>query len=154
MKGAVSPIVVAGDWHGDLAWAITVIRSAAREGADTLIHVGDFGFDWPGAKRGRYEARLNKYLLEFGISLVISGGNHDNWDTLEKLPIDEDGLATFRSNIRVLPRGGRAQISGLAVGGLGGALSVDKAYRTEGKDWWSNEEPTAEHARQLIAAGP
>lgn len=149
----IRPLVVAGDWHGDLGWAIMVIRSAARDGVSTMLHVGDFGLDWPGAKRGRYETRLNKYLLEFGMTLVVSGGNHDNWETLEKLPMEADGLATFRSNIRVLPRGGRTQIQGLVVGALGGAFSVDQEHRREGKDWWSNEEPTQEEADKLIAAG-
>jgi hypothetical protein len=119
-----------------------------------MLHVGDFALDWPGAKRARYEDRLNRCLLESGITLIVSGGNHDNWDTLEKLPVQEDGLATFRSNIRVLPRGGRARIGGLVVGALGGAFSVDQEHRTEGKDWWSNEEPTPEDARRLIAGGP
>lgn len=149
-----APFVVAGDWHGNQGWAITAIQSAARAGARTILHVGDFGLDWPGAKRGRYEAKLNKYLLEFGLTLVVSGGNHDNWETLESLPVEADGLATFRSNIRVLPRGGRTRIGALVVGALGGAFSVDYEHRREGKDWWRNEEPTPEDARRLIAGGP
>ncbi|WAP53042.1 hypothetical protein OL239_08100 [Arthrobacter sp. ATA002] len=76
------------------------------------MHVGDFGLDWPGPKRGRYEAKLNRYLIDLGLTLIVSGGNHDNWDTLLKLPMDADGLGTRRSNIRVLPRGGRTQIEG------------------------------------------
>ncbi|WP_226760400.1 metallophosphoesterase family protein [Arthrobacter sp. SO3] len=148
------PFAVAGDWHGDLGWAIAAVRSAAREGVSTILHVGDFGLDWPGAKRGRYEARLNKYLLELGMTLIVSGGNHDNWETLESLPVEFDGLATFRSNIRVLPRGGRTQIEGLVVGALGGAFSVDYEHRTQGKDWWNNEEPTKEDARRITTCGP
>jgi hypothetical protein len=120
----------------------------------TVLHVGDFGLDWPGPKRGRYESKLNRYLLELGVTLIVSGGNHDNWDTLEKLPVEADGLATFRSNIRVLPRGGRTLTDGLVVGALGGAFSVDQAQRTEGKDWWRNEEPTREDAQKLVAGGP
>lgn len=148
------PFAIFGDWHGDSGWALTAIRSAAREGVRTAIHVGDFGLDWPGAKRGRYETKLNKYLTDLGITLIISGGNHDNWDTLEKLVAEDDDLATVRSNIRVLPRGGRTVLEGLAVGGLGGAFSVDYEYRTEGKDWWSREEPTRQEAEALIASGP
>lgn len=148
------PVAIFGDWHGDSGWALTAIRSAARKGVRTAIHVGDFGLDWPGAKRGRYEAKLNKYLMNLGITLVVSGGNHDNWDTLEKLLVEDDGLAVMRSNIRVLPRGGRSLIEGLVVGGLGGAFSVDYEYRTEGKDWWPNEEPTRQEAEALIAGGP
>lgn len=151
--GMNPPFVVAGDWHGDLGWAMTAVRSAAREGASIILHVGDFGLDWPGPKRARYEARLNKYLLEFGITLIVSGGNHDNWETLESLTAEADGLATFRSNIRVLPRGGRAKIQGLVVGALGGAFSVDYKHRTSGKDWWSNEEPSPEDAQKLIDGG-
>jgi predicted phosphodiesterase len=147
-------LAVAGDWHGDLGWALKAVRSAAREGVSKLLHVGDFGLDWPGAKRGRYEARLNKSLQELGMTLIVSGGNHDNWETLESLPVESDGLATFRSNIRVLPRGGRTQIEGLVVGALGGAFSVDREHRTEGKNWWRNEEPTPEEAQMLIVAGP
>ena len=153
-QDAPRPLAVVGDWHGNLGWALTTVRSAAREGVSTILHVGDFGLDWPGAKRGRYEAKLNKYLIESGITLIVSGGNHDNWETIASLPAEADGLATFRSNIRVLPRGNRTQICGLIVGGLGGAFSVDQGHRTEGRDWWRNEEPTPEEAQRLIAGGP
>lgn len=152
--GPYKPIVIAGDWHGDQGWATTVIHAAARHGAGTIIHVGDFALDWPGLKRGRYEDRLNKRLLASGLMLIVSGGNHDNWDTLSKLSTDADGLATFRSNIRILPRGGRTWIAGLEVGGLGGAYSVDQEYRTQGRDWWSNEEPTRADAERLLNGGP
>lgn len=148
-----SPFVVAGDWHGDQGWATTVIRSANREGANVIIHVGDFALDWPGNKRGRYEDRLNRQLAALNIVLIVSGGNHDNWETLAKLPVGPEGLATVRSHIWVIPRGGRTQIRGLAVGALGGAFSIDREYRTEGKDWWSNEEPTPIEAESLMRGG-
>lgn len=153
-RGPAQPIVIAGDWHGDQGWALAVIRSAARSGAQTILHVGDFALDWPGLKRARYEDRLNRRLIECDIELIVSGGNHDNWDTLMKLSPQEDGLGTFRSNIRVLPRGGRAQIGGLTIGALGGAYSVDQEHRTEGKDWWANEEPSESEAQRLVDGGP
>lgn len=148
------PLAVFGDWHGDAGWALTSVMSAAREGVRTALHVGDFGLDWPGAKRGRYESKLNKYLGELGVTLIVSGGNHDNWETLASLLVEPDGTAAVRSHIRVLPRGGRTTIEGLVVGGLGGAFSVDYQHRTEGKDWWSTEEPTQEEAQKLVAGGP
>jgi hypothetical protein len=52
------PIAVLGDWHGDAGWAPTAIRSVARVGPRMALHVGDFGLEWPRAKRGRYEAKL------------------------------------------------------------------------------------------------
>lgn len=123
-------------------------------GAKTLLHVGDFPIDFPGALRGRFEQRLNKHLIEHDMRIVVSPGNHENWDTIFKLPVGPDGLAPWRSNIFILPRGGRTAVEGLTIGGLGGAYSVDQEWRTEGKSWWRDEEPTAQEAEKLIAGGP
>lgn len=144
---------VVGDWHGDLGWSIKAVKSAARDGVSTLIHVGDVGLDWPGAKRGRYEQRLNSALAERGVELVASPGNHDCLSNIDKLDVQDDGLIIWRSHIKILPKGGRTIIEGLRVGGLGGALSVDKKWRVEGKTWWADEEPTVEQAEKLMAGG-
>lgn len=152
-EASLSPIAVFGDWHGD-NWALKAIGSAAREGARTIIHVGDFSLDWPGAKRGRYEQRLNRALAEHGAWLIVSPGNHDNLTNINKLQVQDDGLIFWRSNIKVLPKGGRITIEGLRIGGLGGAYSIDQEWRREGKDWWADEEPTLEQAERLIQAGP
>lgn len=109
--------------------------------------------DWPGAQRGRYEQRLNRVLVEHDMELVVSPGNHDCLMNIDKLDTEEDGLIAWRSNIKVLPKGGRTVIAGLRVGGLGGALSIDRKWRTEGKNWWADEEPTREQAEKLIAGG-
>lgn len=153
-NGTFSPIGIFGDWHGDQGWALLAIRSAAREGVKTLIHVGDLALDWPGAKRGRYEQRLNRALVEHDATLIVSPGNHDNLTNINALEVQEDGLISWRSNIFVLPKGGRTTVEGLRVGGLGGAYSADQEWRKEGKDWWAGEEPTAEQAERLIADGP
>lgn len=149
-----NPIAVIGDTHANLGWTLGCIDAADKAGARTLVSVGDFGLDFPGRNRGRLEKRVNQVLVERNMRLIISPGNHDNWATILKLSVEEDGLASFRSNIRILPRGGRTVVEGLIVGGLGGAYSIDQKYRTEGKDWWPDEEPTQEEAEKLIAGGP
>jgi len=154
MTDEVRPIVLAGDWHGDVGRGLDAIRTAAENGARTIVHVGDLGVDFPGPKRGRFEARLGRLLVEKNVRLILSPGNHDNWSTLLKLPVGHDGLAVWRSNILILPRGGRTVVEGLTIGGLGGAYSVDQQWRTEGKDWWAEEEPTQEEAAKLVAGGP
>ncbi|GAA1114042.1 metallophosphoesterase [Arthrobacter flavus] len=148
------PIAIYGDWHGHLGWALGSIDAAENAGVKTLIHVGDLGLDFPGRNRGRFEKKLNLVLIEREMTLILSVGNHDNHDTVSTLEIQADGLATFRSNIQILPRGGRTVVEGLTVGGLGGAYSIDQKYRIEGKDWWANEEPTQQEADQLVAGGP
>lgn len=148
------PLAVVGDVHGDIQWLKDVALSCARKNVRTILQVGDLGLDWPGRNRARMEKRLERFLADEGMTMVTCGGNHDNWDTLSTLPIQPDGLATWRPHIRFLPRGGRTTIEGLTVGGLGGAFSVDgPPLRTEGKDWWANEEPTMEEARNLVAGG-
>ncbi|MDQ1053063.1 putative phosphodiesterase [Arthrobacter sp. SORGH_AS 212] len=148
-------IAVFGDWHGDIQWARLALKSAAREGVRPIVHVGDWGVDWPlGPKRGLQDTRLNNALVANDQVLVLSPGNHDCLVNIDKLPVDDNGLITWRSNIKILPKGGRTLIAGLTVGGLGGAYSVDQEWRTEGRDWWSDEEPTVEQAERLIADGP
>lgn len=148
------PLAVVGDVHGNYGWMRTVVKSAAREGVQTVIQVGDFGLDWPGAMRGRLEQRLNRLLVELDMEIVVSPGNHDNMSVISTLEVEDDNLIRWRSNIGVLPKGGRTVIEGLRIGGLGGALSVDKKFRAEGKNWWADEEPTREQAEQLVAGGP
>ncbi len=148
-----APWAVFGDWHGHLGMGLAAIRSASDRGVTMMVHVGDFGLDWPGAERGRYEKKLNALLLERGAELWVSPGNHDCLSEVNLRDVQEDGLISWRSNIKVLPKGGRTVLDGLRVGALGGAFSVDKTWRREGKDWWPDEEPTAEQAEQLIAGG-
>ncbi|MHA7295190.1 metallophosphoesterase family protein [Arthrobacter sp. HLT1-21] len=148
------PIAIFGDWHGHLGWALGSLDAASKAGARILVHVGDLGLDFPGRNRGRFEKKLNRILVEREMTLILSLGNHDNHDSAAKLEMQADGLATFRSNIRILPRGGRTLIEGLTIGGLGGAYSIDRKHRTEGEDWWANEEPTQEEADLLVAGGP
>ncbi|PTT70194.1 metallophosphoesterase family protein [Arthrobacter sp. HMWF013] len=148
------PLAVVGDVHGDIQWLRDVAVSCARENVRTILQVGDLGLDWPGRNRARLETRLERLLAAEGMTMVTCGGNHDNWDTLSSLPVQPDGLATWRPHIRFLPRGRRATIEGLTVGALGGAFSLDgPPLRTEGKDWWANEEPTPEEALNLVAGG-
>ncbi|MEG9247846.1 metallophosphoesterase [Arthrobacter sp. Soc17.1.1.1] len=147
-------LAVFGDWHGHLGWALGAIDAAERAGVRTLLHVGDFGLDFPGPQRGRYESKLSRRLAASDMRILISPGNHDNWSTILKLPVGEDGTAQFTEQVLILPRGGRTTIESVVIGGLGGAYSVDQGWRKTGKDWWPNEEPTQEEAEHLIAGGP
>ncbi|MFB9651941.1 metallophosphoesterase family protein [Pseudarthrobacter oxydans] len=146
--------VFIGDTHGDTSWMRTVLRSAARAGVRSLVHVGDDAFDWPGRNRSKHADRTQRLLAENGQTLHFSGGNHDNWKTLLELKTEPDGLATWRPNIRVFPRGGRAVVEGLTIGAIGGAYSVDADRRTLGTSWWDTEEPTREDAQRLVDGGP
>lgn len=153
MDTSPPPLAIFGDWHGHLGFALGCIDAAAQAGVQTLLHVGDFGLDFPGKERGRFERKISKRLESVGAILVLSPGNHDNWDTISKLITADDGTALFTESIRILPRGGRTRIGDLTIGGLGGAYSIDQQWRREGKDWWPNEEPTRDEAERLMSDG-
>lgn len=149
------PVAVAGDWHGDLQWARQVIRVAHAAGAKTILQVGDLGVLWPGAGKGRWDAKLDRYLDGFDMELIFIDGNHDSHQDLRALTIEADGLARVRPRIKYLPRGGRTVVHGMTLGGLGGAFSVDYNWRKRGVSWWPGIEEVEPHdIARLVAGGP
>jgi hypothetical protein len=140
------PVVVAGDWHGDLQWARQVIRVAHAAGAKTVLQVGDLGVLWPGVGKGRWEAKLDHYL---------DGFDHDSHQDLRALTIEADGLARVQPRIKYLPRGGRTIAHGITLGGLGGAFSVDYKWCKRDVNWWPGIEEVEPHdIARLVAGGP
>jgi predicted phosphodiesterase len=155
VSNRVRPLVVAGDWHGDLQWARHVIRAAHAAGANTILHVGDLGVLWPGRGKGRFDAKLDRYLDGLNVDLLFADGNHDNHAELRALEVGPDGLAAVLPRIKYLPRAGRAVVQGIRIGALGGAYSVDHPSRKPGIDWWPGiEEVAPEDVEKLIAGGP
>ncbi|GAC1492672.1 MAG: hypothetical protein NVS2B15_12760 [Pseudarthrobacter sp.] len=65
--------------------------------------------------------------------------------------INPDGTRRIGDRNVNLPNGTVIERDGVRIGGLGGAYSVDKKHRTEGRDWSPQEEPSPEEAERLIA---
>lgn len=154
MSGNTFPIVIAGDVHANLPWLRRLARSATTAGARTILQVGDLGVLWPGRDKGRFDAKLDRYLRGFGLELIFIDGNHDNHYDLRKLNVEADGLARIRESIKYLPRGGRITLQGMNIGGLGGAFSVDYEWRKPGVSWWPHmEEVEVADVEKIIAGG-
>lgn len=133
-------IALAGDWHGNLPWALKMITFARDNGATMIVHLGDFGF-WradPGTRK--YLARTTRLLEQLDMKLIFVDGNHEDHTRLDALPIDPDnGLREISDRIWHLPRGFRWSWHGQVWMALGGAHSVDRSWRVEGKSWWPRE---------------
>lgn len=152
-------LFVTGDTHGEIdvgklnntRWAAQ--NELTRE--DLLIILGDFGFIWTAP------TATEKYWLKWfddkPFRVAFLDGNHENHDRLRAFPCVEfqGGLAgPVSENIWHLRRGEVYSIAGKTVFVMGGALSIDKQYRTEGTTWWADEIPTEsdmENARQNLA---
>jgi predicted phosphodiesterase len=109
---------VVGDTHGKYKSHAKICWRAEKEGMCTL-QLGDYGFSY-------------KPLRHFGLSPEyhkLFGGNHDNYEKLKDCP---NNLGDF----------GETTLGGVNFFFVRGAFSIDKAQRTQGKDWWPEEELT------------
>ena len=151
-------IIVAGDWHGNRHWAVNVIRRIPQllsgEQRRIILHLGDFGI-WPDADGRRYLGTVSVALAEQDAELWFVDGNHEDFSQLDSLGFNmlPDGRVPVVPRIYHLPRGHRWAWNGRRWLACGGGVSLDKACRREGRDWWPQEEITDEQERAIAAGG-
>jgi len=151
-------ILVAGDWHGNREWALNVIRRVpqllAGERRRVILHLGDFGI-WPDADGGRYLNAISAALSQVNAELCFVDGNHEDFSLLERYAngASPDGRIPVVPGIYHLPRGHRWNWHGRRWLACGGGVSLDRALRRQGHDWWPQEEITDQHERAVIGAG-
>jgi len=106
---------VIGDAHGK--W---VQYAEIAEGADQSIQVGDMGV---GFLPEAMNENMNEWYVNNGMTHKFIRGNHDNPEKCKKMfGWINDGLI----------------INDIMF--IGGAWSIDQAYRVEGVSWWRDEE--------------
>jgi len=140
-------IFILGDLHGNAHWASARVMLAKRLGCDVIVQLGDMGI-WPGESGDNFLQELNAVLMEENIDLWFVDGNHEDFPKLERLRHGQQGVAPLVlhgakgegiSRIFHIPRGHVWEWSGTRLMGLGGAVSIDRKYRTPGKSWWPEE---------------
>jgi hypothetical protein len=142
-------VAMVGDLHGNFRWLDIIARAVQTLAPDitTMLQLGDWWME-PGT--------TDEALDGTGIERIyVTLGNHEPWDQISPLLDAHPGAAVRVSDITwILPRPARLTIGGRSVLSLGGAVSVDKAWRQEGVSWWPDEEITWEHVTRAIAGGP
>ena len=134
-------VFVAGDTHGNGRWIATLCELAAQHDCDTLLQLGDFGI-----RRGSDGRLFLDWVAlsarQHGVTIHAIGGNHEEYDEVAEweFGIEDDGFVTLRPGVHWIPRGCRWEWGGWRFGALGGAFSVDHAYRSAGVDWWPDAE--------------
>ncbi|WP_444663593.1 metallophosphoesterase family protein [Cellulomonas sp. CW35] len=126
-----------------------MISRAAAAGAQVVLHVGDLNVPAIGAPS--IVKTLNEKCARTGVVVLVSPGNHDDWDRIDAAPLDDAGLHVLGRHVRVIPRGARFEIAGRRFGALGGAVSV-LGRLVRGETWWPQEAITDEHVRLLGTA--
>lgn len=144
-------IYLTGDTHGGYD-SQKLYKRNFKEGweltrNDYLIILGDFGyiFDYRGQnKEERYH--LNELNKKPWTTLFLDGNHENHKRLMEEYPVTENwngGKVQFiRENIIHLMRGNVYRIDGMKLFVMGGALSIDKLYRTPYVSWWPEEIPS------------
>lgn len=154
-------VLVAGDTHGNLDWIRTLSKLAARHGCAGVVQLGDFGF-WP----DQHELLSSGHrVINYRWLNAVAGtadfhnvwwrvidGNHDAHGLArDAFPADANGVRPIRDGVLDwADRGAVWEWCGVRFGALGGAVSIDKEWRTEGISWWASEEITDLEVDTLI----
>jgi len=148
----MSRIFLAGDFHGKIDMQDTLTKRNFPQQKeltkdDYLIQLGDFGLVWDDPISATAEQELVDWLSDKPFTTIVVLGNHENYDRITMLPEVEmfgDKVWKYTDSIFILQRGKIYTIDGKRYFTMGGALSIDKSMRTEGRSWWRQEIPSYE----------
>lgn len=135
-------IYITGDIHADLENdnRLNIFKTFKED--DILIVLGDFGYSWNQAT----EKTWKSYNWPFMTVSVL--GNHENYNCIYSLYKREEifGDVAYKMCDRTyyLKNGGMYVIEGKKFFVFGGALSIDKVYRTPYLSWWPEEIPSGQ----------
>ena len=138
-----------GDVHGfaietRLTAQVLESRGLHLTEQDHLIVCGDFSVPWSDPIDQKDASLLDQLNQQPWTTLFIDG-NHENHPLLGSFPEKTwhgGRVHEVRPKVLHLMRGQLFDIDGVSVFTLGGAHSVDRAGRTEGKTWWRDEVPS------------
>ena len=170
----MNKIIVTGDIHGNPFQRLNVEnfpegKTFTKE--DYVIILGDFGLVWDNSAM---ELACLDWLENKPWTTLFIDGNHENYDLLNKFPIEEWGggrVQKIRSSVIHLLRGEVYDIGGYKFLAMGGARSHDiqdgvlevgdprikiwkkddfKLFRINHISWWEEEIPNEEERKNAL----
>lgn len=159
-------IYVTGDTHADIdihKFNSSNLKSKniSFKKDDYVIILGDFGLPFLSSDIEKYNKRKGTYyywinwLKNKDCTFLFVDGNHDNhawWSTIPttKMFNGKVQVHPHASNVIHLMRGQVYTIENQTFFVMGGATSIDKAYRTENVSWWKEELPSSKEYELAI----
>lgn len=147
-------VLLAGDTHSNLNHWGYLYTQAVEFGVDRIVQLGDFGF-WEHTADGvAYLDTLEKAVETYGIPIYWIDGNHENHALLREQYINPQQrewvdnspytskdypFIKIREGVWHIPRGTVWKWDGVSFLGLGGAFSIDRAWRKVGSSFWFEE---------------
>ncbi len=150
-------LMLVGDSHGNTKFVCDALALAQDLKIPRILQVGDFGI-WPGEEGRLYLNAVDTASKDTGVRFDFIDGNHEDFDQLDVYEKESeknaDGSVRVRPHINWWPRGSVTVIENRSIAFLGGAVSVDRFARKEGKSWWSQEHITKQQLDRLYANTP
>lgn len=158
-------VAFVGDTHANIARMRVILGRIHNAEVDTMIQVGDFGY-WPRDQMGlQFLKATSKDAKEKGITIHWVDGNHEDHGELPHDPdvSREDEVALldgwtepvdYFGNLIWHPRGTVSELDGKRILWMGGAVSVDKPYRTPGVSWFEDEVPSQKQWDRAFSQDP
>lgn len=165
----MNEIYVTGDLHGDLGrlFGASFPEGKNLDRSDVIEILGDFGLIWETDEDDPKEVSLINQLNDMPWTTIATLGNHENYDRIKKLPVEERFGApvwVLRDNTVLLQSGYMYKINGRNIWNFNGARSVDisdgildpadpdfkykkltlernfkRMWRIKGVSWWEDE---------------
>lgn len=169
-------VLTTGDTHGNFLRfrSENFPEQESMTKSDYVIICGDFGGVWDGSKK---ERQALDWLESLPFTVLFVSGNHENFDLLKKLPVEEwhGGKVQFiRPHVIHLLRGQVFEIEGYTFFTMGGASSHDISdgildpyaddfeeqywfmrrlhcsFRVDHHSWWKEELPSDEEYTEAL----
>ena len=144
-------IFITGDTHGDIDYKkLLILKEKNLSYDDYLIICGDAGICWSPFDFARFLRLYN----DIDCTIIFVDGNHENFDMLNMCDLVEYKGALMHQideHIFHVLRGEIMTLEGKTFFCLGGAVSIDKMYRTPHLSWWPEEEITYHDVDNAIA---
>lgn len=144
-------VLIAGDLHGNHFAAKSLVSTALKYEVEHVWQVGDFGY-WP-RYRPDHHNKFMDILDGLGLPIYFADGNHEDHEVLDTT-FPHEGVTQLRDFIFHVHRGTVLHIASRRVIFFGGAVSVDRTYRTPGVDWFHQEIPTMGQLNRTLALDP
>jgi hypothetical protein len=154
-------VYVTGDTHRDIRYFTPgpLCRDPGWGPGDKVIVTGDFGFVMEGEENSDREKYMLDELGRKDFEILFVDGNHEGFPYLEQYPEElryGAPVRRIRRNIFWLQRGYVYIIEGMTFLTLGGAASMDKAWRLSYCDqhgipiWFEREIPSDEELDRAL----
>ena len=135
-------IYITGDTHGDIDYnKLLSLKEKNLSYDDFLIICGDAGICWSPLDLQYFLDLYN----DIGCTIIYVDGNHENFVMLNQCQLVEYHGALMHQideHIFHVLRGEIMTLEGKTFLCIGGAVSIDKIYRTPYLSWWPEEEIT------------